>query len=567
MSIREGLLIVPVSLFVLSGCGRNKENVVAEVNGEKITTDEFAERYKQYFSLGAQRDNLSLRQKILTNMVNERLIYADVARQGFDNDEVCRKRTEEIESRALADAYTKRISIDTLTMSEQELQNEFKAYNTKVKARYLYADSEEGALKLKDALANGATFESLAKDVFDDPGLANNGGDLGYFGWGDMEPALEEAAYSLPVGTVSEPIRLRIGFGIIEVLDRVSNPLPSEMDYAKVKEKLQTAVEKKKTLRLVSDAAHQIQQELAPKFDDRTVALVYKNWQFVLGDKLSQVERQPVFKDTLKDLPLVTFKDRSWSVGDFVSRLMKTSERQRKRVKKESNVKEMATGLAVRDVLMDRARKSGVADNDEVRAQIKQARELFLLKRWMLSVRDTVGQHGWDEKILREKFEKNKKEYAFAPEVNVAEVLVRTKREAENILTQLQRGANFAELARKYSLRRSVAKRGGELGWGTQGRFGNLGERFLAARVGEVIGPEFVDPYFGVFKVLGKSEGRARTFEEAKEQIAASLANAKKFEAVEKAVNALRSHAEIKINQEQLSNVAVNSSTSKGMPQ
>ncbi len=557
MSIRGWLFVVSVSFLILSGCGQNKEKIIAEVNGENITAEEFAERYKAYMSQGGQRDNILLRQKILNNMVNERLIYADCTRQYFDSDEQYRRKIEEIESQALIDAYARSVSTDTITVSEPELSKEFKAFNTKVKARYLYADSEDGALKLKEALAHGATFDSLARDVFEDPGLANNGGDVGYFGWGEMEPAFEDAAYSLPLYDISEPIRLKIGYGIIQVLDRVSNPLPSEMDYAKAKEKLRRAIIQKKALKLISDAGHNIAKDLSPQFDEKTVGLIYRHWQFLL-DENAMPEQQPVFRDTLKDLPLARFKDESWTVSDFVTRAMKTTKGQRRRVKKELDVKDFVTGLAVRDALLDRARKASLAEDKEAKSQIKKARDTYLLKRWVFSVQDTVGRHGYEEKMLREQFEKNRKEYAVPPEVNIAEILVKTKQEADQLIAQLRRGADFAKLAEKHSLRRATAKRGGEIGWGTRSTFGNLGEKFLSGKAGSITGPEFVDPYFGVFKILAKEVGRPKSFEESKEQIAAVLTSGKKLEIVEQCVNALRSRAKIAISNDQLANISIN---------
>jgi len=58
----------------------------------------------------------------------------------------------------------------------------------------------------------------------------------------------------------------------------------------------------------------------------------------------------------------------------------------------------------------------------------------------------------------------------------------------------------FSDLAAKHSMRLSTAKKGGEIGWGTRATFGNLSEKFFAANPGDIVGPEFVDPYWGVFK-------------------------------------------------------------------
>ena len=61
--------------------------------------------------------------------------------------------------------------------------------------------------------------------------MANNGGRLGYFTFGDMDPAYEDAAFSLSDGEISSPIKTKYGYSIIQVLDRWIQPLISENEF------------------------------------------------------------------------------------------------------------------------------------------------------------------------------------------------------------------------------------------------------------------------------------------------------------------------------------------------
>ncbi|MEJ5248097.1 MAG: peptidylprolyl isomerase [Caldilinea sp.] len=78
------------------------------------------------------------------------------------------------------------------------------------------------ANELRQRLLNGEDFATLAAEYSDDPGSAAQGGDLGWFGRGRMVSPFEEAAFSLPVGEISEPVKTDFGYHIIQVLERDS---------------------------------------------------------------------------------------------------------------------------------------------------------------------------------------------------------------------------------------------------------------------------------------------------------------------------------------------------------
>ena len=65
----------------------------------------------------------------------------------------------------------------------------------------------------------GEAFEDVAREASDDPGSSPSGGDLGYGERGIWTPPFEEAAFSLAVGDLSEPVRSDFGFHLIRVED------------------------------------------------------------------------------------------------------------------------------------------------------------------------------------------------------------------------------------------------------------------------------------------------------------------------------------------------------------
>ncbi|MBI6909164.1 SurA N-terminal domain-containing protein [Pseudomonas sp. SIMBA_059] len=89
--------------------------------------------------------------------------------------------------------------------------------------------------EIQARLAKGEKFEALAKEFSQDPGSANNGGDLGFAGPGVYDPAFETALYALNKDQVSAPVRTTFGWHLIKLLGVEAPQVPS---FASLKDKL-----------------------------------------------------------------------------------------------------------------------------------------------------------------------------------------------------------------------------------------------------------------------------------------------------------------------------------------
>lgn len=90
---------------------------------------------------------------------------------------------------------------------------------TEVKASHLLVETEAEAISLREEILSGKPFEDVAAEHSLCPSGAN-GGDLGFFGRGQMVGEFEKAAFDLNVGEISDPVRTNFGWHLIVVTDK-----------------------------------------------------------------------------------------------------------------------------------------------------------------------------------------------------------------------------------------------------------------------------------------------------------------------------------------------------------
>ncbi|CAI3789025.1 Peptidyl-prolyl cis-trans isomerase D [Pseudomonas sp. MM227] len=128
----------------------------------------------------------------------------------------------------LQDAYQKEIA----NLSEQR-----RAAHILIEVNDKLDDAQAKARieEVQARLEKGEDFAKLAKEVSQDPGSANNGGDLGFAGNGVYDPAFETALNALSKGQVSAPVRTDFGWHLIKLEDVQAPDVPT---FASLKAKL-----------------------------------------------------------------------------------------------------------------------------------------------------------------------------------------------------------------------------------------------------------------------------------------------------------------------------------------
>lgn len=106
-----------------------------------------------------------------------------------------------------------------------EITKDVESTEEQVWARHILVSSEAETRAVMLLLNQGVDFAEVARRYSEDTGSGAVGGDLGWFGKGTMVAEFEEAAFSLEIGEISEPIQSQFGYHIIQVLGHQENPL------------------------------------------------------------------------------------------------------------------------------------------------------------------------------------------------------------------------------------------------------------------------------------------------------------------------------------------------------
>jgi peptidyl-prolyl cis-trans isomerase SurA len=167
---------------------------------------------------------------------SEEAFQAQLARENTSEARLREKYRSDLERQILAEhLIEKQIPLRPVPATEAEAffashPDKFPRLPAEVKVQLIQiapsADSVTNArararaLEVRKRLVAGEKFAKLAGELSDDPNTSRSGGDLGVLPRGALDRPLDDAAFTLKLNTVSEPVRSAVGWHLVEVLDR-----------------------------------------------------------------------------------------------------------------------------------------------------------------------------------------------------------------------------------------------------------------------------------------------------------------------------------------------------------
>ncbi|MEM5947166.1 peptidylprolyl isomerase [Spirochaetia bacterium 38H-sp] len=278
------LIILVLSVFLFPMCAKGQESggtVAAKVNGKAIYVEQidremarYLAQYAQYGMQPSEEDKAKIKEQVIDQLIARELLLQEAAKQKINADKAeVDKQLADIKTRSGSDEnFTNALSqagfnteeefrqeiedafilqelienrvLKDIEVSDEEAKEYYDANPSQfvqpeqVHARHILISLAQDASKeeedaayakikqVKEELAKGADFAELAKKYSEGPS-GPQGGDLGYFGKGQMVKPFEDAAFSLGVGEVSDVVRTQFGLHIIKVEDKKASSVIS----------------------------------------------------------------------------------------------------------------------------------------------------------------------------------------------------------------------------------------------------------------------------------------------------------------------------------------------------
>ena len=204
---------------------------VGTVNGEVITLDEVMQLTEELPEEYRRQPLESIFPNLVAEIANTKLAAKAAQEAGLDENplviEAIRIATERILAEAHFGSEMRKIVTDEEITAAYERFIADADSREEVAARHILVEEEAAAIDLIEKLKGGADFAALAQEFSTGPS-GPKGGDLGYFGRGQMVPNFEAAAFALEIGTFSaEPVQTQFGWHVIKLEDKRIAPAPS----------------------------------------------------------------------------------------------------------------------------------------------------------------------------------------------------------------------------------------------------------------------------------------------------------------------------------------------------
>lgn len=559
------ILFFLVSIFIFAGCGKDKEpEILARVGEETISVDDFILSYELQPRPGARPRTIEERQRFLNRLIENKLLADYGYEKNYLNDPRIRPQIKAVSKEILIKQLYQNEVADKVHISESALRDGFAKSKTQIRARHLFVKAQPTADSLYKLLKQGSSFLQLSRNVFNDSTLANNGGDLGYFSFGDMDEDFEQAVFQLRVGEISPPVKTKWGYHIIKVEDKKISPIITETEFQSKKHTIERIIRQRREVQLANEyikdfmagknvvvkaeavnflvkAARQLKQKTDPYLPGEMPQL--------MDEEIQQIQEK--IHQHGQDI-LVEFDGGRWDVETFFKKLAETLPRDWPELTSHLSIANQLGVMVRNEFLYAEALIKGVSQSPAVERELQKEQDRIIAN---LARKDLIDAVEFSEQDCFHFYQKNIHKYKLPEKVKIREIVVATLSQADSLKQRIMSGEDFSLLAKKYSVCKQTAITGGEIGYISVNDSPHLTKYVKDLHVGQISSPQLIDNQYRIFQLLDRIDPQPIPYQDILNNVKKDLRDSLIRQKIDSTVNRVKEKISVWINYKLLENM------------
>jgi len=551
------LRLIVVSLLVLSvflSCSKMDSSTLAVVDGESLALDDFTATNPASRFADKSNDDIDM---VVDDFVKKEVFTRAALKRGYEEDSLVVTKLKNTQRGSMMQYVFEKAILGAI-LDDEYLKEIYDKTGAEVKARHILiqfkgvaraqasrskAEAQSLVDDIKARIDAGESFEALAAEFSEGPSKSK-GGDLGWFGWGQMVDPFQQVAFSMKPGGVSGAVETQFGLHLIKVEDRRDLDRGS-FEEEKPRLMQQARRSKEAEIRQYADefianikneAGFQLNQRNIKSFFD-----IYSGSSFQgkpLDVALRGLNYQP---------PLLSLNGEEKGSGWIIAQLNAIPPHQRPSFSSENHLVSILDQLAFQELVVKHGFAQKYDADDAYKSKIDDVKANLVYSAFLEKEVNAMAEPS--DVDLMKFYEKYKTEkYMDRTKVHVKEVFVKDSLLAVDLKKRLNAGEDIAFLAGRYSERRTGKENQGDLPPFQEGRYGAMGKQAFMMLPGEISDPIKLGNGYSIIRLEEKIEEQPRPFTQVKSRIRNELVNELRKERSDKLFDELKKEFSVKIN-------------------
>lgn len=563
--IKSTLNILILGLFPVLIIYPQENNILAGIGDKVITEQEFKVRYELTPQLFRENKKIvkELKFEFLYSLIAEKLFskYGDEIR--LDTSAAVKESLEYFEEMFVRDALYKKVIRGKAKSKADSLLTFYLANANNVQMIYIYSEDLKEINNIYNLIKLGVSFDSLFAE------LKTDKNDTLVVSVGELNKSVEDQLFPLPDGSVSNPIRMQDGWYIFKILRRYNPVLYKskgwENDY---KNSERIAIERAES-ELYNIYIKDFLSDKKMSINSKLLRIVASEIYSVLNNRYSEEKSSPPYSLSIFDIPdikkklgsetlnltIVDLVTKKYSVDNFIS-FLKFDILSVDKIINSYIFNALSNKLrkfAEYKMLADEGFRLGLQNSDDVKKQIQMWKDNYYMQLITSSFIDSADVTDQELQSYLQSSSKNIK----TKKVNIIQIFSENLETMEKILTEIESGKDFREIAEYYSSLYPVTQEKIESGYFSVNENGEIGRIADKMKINEIYGPVPVDNRFLIFKLIDIKEDSVKISLNANEELRRELGYKKQHKSFNNFISNLAVKYNLKIFPDVLNNIQV----------